>query len=389
MLVAVSMHYYPTVEANQQFKKDKADLEKLRVVRNNLNQSCMDRLMKTISPEFQEDIRGRDADFTLFSANYQIFSFCLCVRAALNKGAANYTIALIKSIVSPSFPIDSSVSLTHSAQIIKDNADQLRLQFPVDATVKSVIEGFTIAGLLGTFDPVVFEDFLSNCNRENPTGLGPSLADTLSSIISYVETMTPATVAYKKQQSDVFRAATQEQELYGLISKVIAGPQGPQNLVASITKHPHKAKIVALLTAKSSGSTPAPSKPTPTGTLLPAIPCPICKKTFTPLETFHKLCNECNIKARKAKAAAAIVDDSVPTDTSALTAILSLAADQTSRSSILSSVTPIHPPGYWDNGSSVHTTCDFSNILNVTPLASPFWIGGVGSGIQAASTLTC
>ena len=138
----------------------------------------------------------------------------------------------------------------------------LNFVFSCHATATDIIEGFSIAGLLGTLDPVMFGDFLSNYNRLYPTGLGPSLADTLTSMISYVETMSIPTTAFKKQQSEAFRSTTQEQELYGLLTKVISTPQGPQLLASSIDKHPQKAKLLALLTktTSTSGSTTTTSK---------------------------------------------------------------------------------------------------------------------------------
>ena len=257
-------------------------------------------------------------------------------------------------------------------------------------TAVEVIEGFSIAGLLGTLDPVMFGDFLSNYNRLYPTGLGPSLADTLTSIISYVDTMSLSTTAFKKQQSDAFRSTTQEQELYGLLTKVIASPKGAQQLASSINRHPQKTKLLALISGSTKSttlpSTPAhaadPSKTTSDPAPLPAQDCLECKVKFVPLKIGHKLCQKCQANFYK-KAASATIDESTPDGSAALTAIYSLAASEQPRSLSTTATSIKTPPGYWDNGSSVHTTCDFSNILEPQQLAKPFWIGGYGSGLQA------
>ena len=296
-------------------------------------------------------------------------------------------------------------NLIHDAHVIRQNAEQLFQQFPVGCTAREVIHGFALAGLLGTLDPVFYGDFLSNYNREYPSGLGPSLSDTTSRLITFTETLSPSTVDYKKQQSEEFRAKTQENEIYGLLSKSIATPQGPQQLAATIIKHPQKAKLMALLSRdiKPPASIPKPVPDSTTPTVpLPAQACIDCKAKFIPASQYYRRCSTCQSKAVRMPRAAPAITDDPPADGQALAAFPDdplasrsehpchalafaaqprLANSSAPASSLLAPV--VTPSGYWDNGSSVHTTCDFSNILHVEPLATPFYIGGFGSGLQA------
>ena len=386
---------YPTVDSDSKIQKDQETLDKHRLQESADNEKCMQRILLTLPHALQEEIQEKDSEFIVFTSNYQVFSLVMCIREALTLSSANNALALIQRVMNPIFPIGSSTSLTHDAHVIRQNAEQLLQQFPVGATARDVIHGFALAGLLGKLDPVFFGDFLSNYNRLYPSGLGPTLSETTTRLITYTETMSPASADFKKQQSDEFRAHTQEQEIYGLLSKIIAEPQGPQVLAATIVKHPQKAKLMALL---SSHLKPSAPKATPDSTSPSSVPlasqlCSDCKVSFVPSTAFHKRCLSCQRKvAKKERAAAAIADatDVPPAGAVALAAKYaiavsnapaSLAASNAPASSCLAPIAT--PPGYWDNGSSVHTTCDFSNILNVEPLDKPFFIGGFGSGLKA------
>jgi hypothetical protein len=166
---------YPTVEADIQLRKDNDNLDKKRLERETLNQNCMTRILKTIPDSLKQDIRQRDPDFDLFSSSYRVLSLVLCIREALTLSSANNALTLIKKVMNPTFSAASSITTTRDAQVIKQTADQLILQFPLGTTVTEVIHGFALAGLITQLDPVIFSEFLSTYNRTYPSGLGPTL----------------------------------------------------------------------------------------------------------------------------------------------------------------------------------------------------------------------
>ena len=88
------------------------------------------------------------------------------------------------------------MNLPHDAQIIKDVANQLILQFDPVATVRDVVYGYA---LVGTLDPVLFDGFLANYNHVNHISLGASLPLTLKELIKYTETLSAASIDLKQQ----------------------------------------------------------------------------------------------------------------------------------------------------------------------------------------------
>ena len=262
-------------------------------------------IVATIPAPLMLEITLNSPDSSAAMATYAVFTFILCVLEALTLTSANNATHLIKKLLSPTF--DSTANLAQQAQMIKTNATQLRELIPPGTSANDIIDIFAIFGILTTLDTAIFDNFLTNYNREYPTGIGASLSATLTALVTFTNTMSRDALSMKTELSHQHRALAQEHELLSFFTRIIAVPTGPTALVSALNKHPQKHKLIPkLLSLHSSPSSDASTVPPGTSTSLPCIDCklPFTPPLFLPSAT---RCRPCHLKRQALRATAAIV----------------------------------------------------------------------------------
>jgi hypothetical protein len=270
------------------------------------------------------------------------------------------------------------------------NHDDLTNQLKTSTFPTSVsFAQLALSGLLSNLDVIVYESVIQEWNRKYPDGKCDNLNKFIEKLTEHDRNQSPALLALKVQESQRYHESIEEKKFLTLLASL-----KPGRLALLAQQNPHLKAFVSPTTPE------APTAPT-----VIVKSCPHCHQSFNARWANQAMCDECyktplGDPLRAAAAKGKRVKPPAPTTKAYI-------GDATVKTnSELSVYPPTRPtpttsrprtrpngrktlnlssaiaPAYWDQGASVTSTPDFSNIDNIKPII-PFSIGGIGSGVQA------